>query len=90
MAEPRKATQQKNECSFCGTHKMDVPLIVTSSLEKAACCSDCALGIVQQTQRWAYGIFATAIAEKERAKAAEKKIIVAGDTTNGAINKVQS
>ena len=53
---------QTQHCSFCGEHKNSVPLIITSHLKpQSACCSTCALAIVQQTQTWAYGIFKEAI-----------------------------
>ncbi len=45
-------------CSFCGHHKNDVPLIITSNIKpQAACCCTCALAIVEQTWLWADGIF---------------------------------
>lgn len=36
-------------CGFCGHHKDDVPLLVVSSVTKAAVCSFCALGVIEQT-----------------------------------------
>jgi hypothetical protein len=83
MAKPRKANQTQH-CSFCGEHKNDVPLIVTSSINpQSACCSSCALTIVHQTQSWAYGVFRSVIEEKERQFKAEQEIV--GDTTDAAI-----
>ena len=56
------APNQTQHCSFCGEHKNKVPLIVTSTIKpQSACCSTCALAIVQQTQVWAYGIFQQAM-----------------------------
>lgn len=86
MAEKRKAPTQ--HCSFCGEHKDDVPLIVTSQLNsQAACCSTCALTIVHQTHSWAYGIFNTVIKDQER-----RKILMEGgadgDAAADAIAKV--
>lgn len=86
MAEPRKAPTQ--HCSFCGEHKDDVPLIVTSQLNsQSACCSTCALTIVHQTQTWAYGIFSTVVKDQER----RKKLMEGGadgDAAADAIAKV--
>lgn len=85
MPQPRKANQTQH-CSFCGEHKNDVPLIVTSSINpQAACCSSCALTIVHQTQSWAYGVFRSVIEEKER----QMKIMTpdGGDTTDEAIER---
>lgn len=85
MAEARKAPTQ--HCSFCGHHKDDVPLIVTSQLNtQAACCSTCALTIVHQTQSWAYGVFRTVMQDQERRKAALNGA-QPGDMTNDAIAK---
>jgi len=72
VTKPRKAAT--THCSFCGEHKDDVPLIVTSQINtQAACCSNCALTIVHQTQSWAYGIFNTVIKEQERQQAMMNK-----------------
>jgi hypothetical protein len=49
MPKPREAAL--TNCSFCGQDKDDVPLLVTSTQTKAACCSWCALGITEQTYR---------------------------------------
>lgn len=85
MSETRKA-KQTEYCSFCGEHKEDVPLIVTSELNpQSACCCTCALTIVDQTFRWAGGIFRTAMAERERQQKAQQVIV--GDSVNAAIKK---
>jgi len=85
MPQPRKATTE--HCSFCGEHRNAVPLIVTSQLSPdSACCSDCALTIVHQTQKWAYGVFNQVLHEKQRQEDATKKIIT-GDGVNEAIKK---
>jgi hypothetical protein len=83
MAEPRKAKTE--HCSFCGEHKDDVPLIVTSQLNtQAACCSTCALTIVHQTHTWAYGIFNTVIKDQERRKA----LMEGGDNGDAAAEAI--
>jgi phosphopantothenate synthetase len=80
----RKATEY---CSFCGEHKDDVPLIITSQLNpQSACCSTCALTIVDQTFRWASGIFRTARAEVDRQESAKQRIVT-GDSVDAAIKK---
>lgn len=85
MPKSRKATTQ--HCSFCGAHKNDVPLIVTSQLNtQAACCSTCALTIVHQTQSWAYGIFQRVVEEQARHQQAQVKIVT-GDGVDAAIRK---
>lgn len=81
MAQSRKAATE--HCSFCGHHKNDVPLIVTSQLNtQAACCSTCALTIVHQTQSWAYGVFNTVVTEKAKLDRNELR-----DKTDDAIAK---
>jgi len=47
MPEPRKAKTE--HCSFCGTHKDGVPLLIVSTVTNAAVCSTCALAVIEQT-----------------------------------------
>jgi formylmethanofuran dehydrogenase subunit B len=52
MPKSRKAEGKESvnpNCSFCGTHKDDVPLMVSSNVTQSNCCSWCALGMVEQT-----------------------------------------
>lgn len=85
MAEPRKAAT--DSCSFCGEHKMEVPLIVTSQLNTdCACCSDCALTIVHQTHKWAYGIFDMTVANKKKQMQSDQ--IITGGSVDDAIKSV--
>jgi hypothetical protein len=64
---PPNASQTQH-CSFCGEHKNSVPLIITSNIKpQSACCSTCALAIVQQTQVWAYGVFQEAMKIQKKA-----------------------
>jgi hypothetical protein len=66
---PKTRTVSASNCSFCGEHKQVVPLIVTSNIKPdSACCSTCALAIVQQTQVWAYGVFREAIKSQKAPK----------------------
>lgn len=44
-----KAANTNPTCSFCGTHKDDVPLMVASNVTDATVCSICALAVIQQT-----------------------------------------
>ena len=78
------SANQTQHCSFCGAHKNDVPLIVTSTINPAsACCSTCGLAIVQQTQQWAYGIFQQALQMQKKAP----KLVVTGGSKDKAIKK---
>jgi hypothetical protein len=78
------SSNQTQHCSFCGEHKNNVPLIVTSSINpKSACCSTCALAIIQQTHVWAYGIFQEALKIQKPAP----KIALVRETTDAAIRK---
>lgn len=78
-----ESRNQTDKCTFCGEHKMAVPLIVTSTINpQCACCSTCALAIVQQTQVWAYGIFQQAL---EMQRSAPKIVTTGGE--NEAISK---
>lgn len=58
-----KARQREKDdrCSFCGSHKDDVPLLVRSNTTGAAICSNCAITVVNQTFS-----FAMQISEKNR------------------------
>lgn len=57
MPKPRKADKSTDpNCSFCGTHKDEVPLMVTSNVSRANICSWCALGVVEQTFKYALSI----------------------------------
>lgn len=40
-------------CSFCGTHRDAVPLLIQSSMTKCTICATCALGVVEQTFAYA-------------------------------------
>lgn len=76
--------KQTQHCSFCGEHKNNVPLIVTSTLNPAsACCSTCGLAIVEQTQQWAYGIFRQALQIQKKAP----KLVVTGGNKDRAIKQ---
>ena len=47
---PESVNAKKSvKCSFCGDHKDDVPLLVTSMEQPVSICSWCALGVVNQT-----------------------------------------
>jgi hypothetical protein len=49
MPKPRKVVVQ-DSCGFCGTHKDEAPLVITSQIPpNPAICCICALGVVQQT-----------------------------------------
>jgi hypothetical protein len=87
MPKERPTIKNLSNCSFCGDHKDDVPLMITNAEGNAACCSTCALAIIDQTYKWAGGIYRSLRAETERRKAAEKKIITGG-SVDDAINKV--
>lgn len=62
------SSKQTQHCSFCGHHKNDVPLIITSDIKpQAACCCICALAIVEQSYIWADGIFKEALRIQKKA-----------------------
>ena len=57
MPKPRKAKpNQSPNCSFCGHHKDDVPLLVTSNVDNAGVCTWCAIGVIEQTMKHAMGM----------------------------------
>ena len=76
MPKNRPPTKnQTKHCSFCGAHKDTVPLMVTSSLHPThAICSTCGLGVVEQVQRWAYGVFQTALDNEIKSKSRLKGV----------------
>lgn len=78
MPKERPTIRTLDNCSFCGDHKDDVPLMITNAAKTAAICSTCALSVIDQTYQWAGGIYRTLIAENERQKKAEKKIVTGG------------
>jgi hypothetical protein len=45
---PKPRPEKKVDCSFCGQHKDDVPLMV-SSAKNVNICAWCALAVVEQT-----------------------------------------
>lgn len=93
MPKPRKAVASQTQyCSFCGQHKNDVPLIVTSQIKpESACCSSCAMAMVDQTQQWAYGIFKAMMEEQLRQRAMQDKPsnLIVKDAVGAAIEKAR-
>ena len=50
MPKQRKASKTREyNCSFCGHHKDDVPLMIASNTTQSCICSWCALGVIEQT-----------------------------------------
>lgn len=47
--EAKQKLERNPNCSFCGTHKDDVPLMIISTITDARMCSWCALAQIQQT-----------------------------------------
>ena len=65
IMKSRKAA--KEHCSFCGHHRDDeeVPTLITSGIEDAACCLRCALTIVYQSVEKAEGIYKGLLAARK-------------------------
>jgi transcription elongation factor Elf1 len=88
MPKERPSIRTLDNCSFCGDHKDEVPLMISNTEVTAAICSTCALSVVDQTYQWAGKIFKSMKADMVRQKAAEKRIIT-GDKVDDAIRKAQ-
>lgn len=83
MPQPRNVSKT-HHCSFCGTHKDGVPLLVSSTLKEAAVCAVCALAVIEQT----FGAMFRMEALIRQAQAPGPKLVVAGDSVAQAIAAV--
>jgi len=93
MVESRNKERLQDNCGFCGNHKDDVPLMVTSQLDSynnPAICANCAMAIVQQTFI-RFGILDKQIRQQMRKPPVPELIVpgAANDAADRAINAVQ-
>lgn len=88
MPKHRKAAVQEY-CSFCGDHKEEVPLLISSPMMEAAICTTCSLTMVHQNVSWASGVFKSVQADHERRKKGAPKLILP-DAAQEAISKVSN
>jgi hypothetical protein len=80
MPKPRKAIEH---CSFCGSHQSEVAFCIKNPVGDAACCTTCALAIVEQAFQHMH-VIERGIRKMQQDPS---KIIVPGDTTDDAIRK---
>ncbi len=74
-------------CSFCGSHKDDVPLMIASNNTDARICANCALGVIEQT--FGHMLNMEALIRKAITPAPPPRtIITGGKETDAAIRKV--
>ena len=82
---PKHREAKVQHCSFCGTHKDGVPLLIASAVTKAAVCSTCALAVIEQT--FALMNKMEAVIRQAQNPVNPMKIIVPEDKTDAAIGK---
>ena len=82
----RKLKKNPN-CSFCGVHKDDVPLMIVSNVTNATVCSVCALAVIQQTFHRMMGM--ERLIRQAQTPTPPSKVIVTGESKkDAAIEKV--